>query len=47
MLFRRLTREFVSAKTDAIEKYGEDLEKMKVTGPRKRKLGQGINYDTD
>ena len=27
MLFRRLTREFASAKTNAIEKYGEDLEK--------------------
>ena len=25
--FRRLTREFASAKTNAIEKYGEDLEK--------------------
>ena len=28
-LFRRLTREFASAKTNAIEKYGEDLEKKK------------------
>ena len=27
ILFRRLTREFASAKTNAIEKYGEDLEK--------------------
>ena len=26
-LFCRLTREFASAKTNAIEKYGEDLEK--------------------
>ena len=26
-LFRRLTREFASAKTNATEKYGEDLEK--------------------
>ena len=46
-LFCRLTREFASAKTNAIEKYGEDLEKMKVNGPRKRKLGQGRNYGTD
>ena len=44
---RRLTREFASAKTNAIEKYGEDLEKMKVNGPGKRKLGQGRNYGTD
>ena len=29
VIFRRLTREFASAKTNAIEKYGEDLEKMK------------------
>ena len=36
-----------SAKTNAIEKYGEDLEKMKVNGPGKRKLGQGRNYGTD
>ena len=27
IIFRRLTREFASAKTNAIEKYGEDLEK--------------------
>ena len=46
-LFRRLTREFASAKTNATEKYGEDLEKMKVNGPGKRKLGQGRNYGTD
>ena len=46
-LFRRLTREFASAKTNAIEKYGEDLEKMKVNGPGKRKLGQGRNYGTN
>ena len=44
---RRLTREFASATTNAIEKYGEDLEKMKVNGPGKRKLGQGRNYGTD
>ena len=31
---------FASAKTNATEKYGEDLEKMKVNGPGKRKLGQ-------
>ena len=47
ILFRRLTREFASATTNAIEKYGEDLEKMKVNGPGKRKLGQGRNYGTD
>ena len=41
------TREFASAKTNAIEKYREDLEKMKVNGPGKRKLGQGRNYGTD
>ena len=38
---------FASAKTNAIEKYREDLDKMKVNGPRKRKLGQGRNYGTD
>ena len=27
IVFLRLTREFASAKTNAIEKYGEDLEK--------------------
>ena len=27
MLFRRLTQEFASSKTNAFEKYGEDLEK--------------------
>ena len=34
---------------DAIEKYREDLEKMKVNGPGhgKRKLGKGRNYGTD
>ena len=47
ILFRRLTREFVSAKINAVEKYGEDLEKMKVSGLGKRKLGQGRNYGTD
>ena len=47
ILFRRLTRKFASAKINAIEKYGEDLEKMKVNGPGKRKLGQGRNYGTD
>ena len=45
--FRRLTREYASAKTNAIEKYGEDLEKMKVNRPGKRKLGQGRNYGTE
>ena len=45
--FRRLTREFASAKANAIEKYGEDLEKIKLNGPGKRKLGQGTNYGTD
>ena len=47
ILFRRLTREFASAKTNAIEKYGEDLEKIKVNGPGKRKLGQGRHDGTD
>ena len=47
IIFRRLTREFASAMTNPIEKYGEDLEKMKVNGPGKRKLGQGRNYGTD
>ena len=28
--FRRLSREFALAKTNAIEKYGEDLEKNEV-----------------
>ena len=41
--FRRLTREFASAKTNANEKYGDDLEKMKVNGPGKRKFGQGTD----
>ena len=27
ILFRRLTREFASAKTNAVEKHGEDIEK--------------------
>ena len=45
--FRRLTREFTSAKTNATEKYGEDLEKMKLNAPGKRKLGQGTNCGTD
>ena len=45
VLFRRLTREFASAKTNATEKYRE--EKMKVNGPGKRKLGQGRHYGTD
>ena len=47
ILFRRLTREFASAKTNATKKYGEDLEKLKLNGPGKRKLGQGTNYGTD
>ena len=45
--FRRLTQEFATAKTNAIEKCGEDLEKMKLNGPGKQKLGQGRNYGTD
>ena len=44
---RRLTREFASAKTNAIQKYGEDLEKMNLNGPGKLKLGQGTNYGTE
>ena len=40
-------REFASAKTNAIEKCGEDLEKMKLNGPGKQELGQGTNYGTD
>ena len=47
ILFRRLTREYASPKTNATEKYGEDLDKMKVNGPGKRKLGQGRNYGTE
>ena len=47
ILFRRLTREFASAKTNAVEKHGEDIEKMKVNGPGKRKLAQGRNSDPD
>ena len=47
LFFRRLTREFASAKTNVTEKYGEDLEKMKLNGPGKRKLGQGTNYGTE
>ena len=47
ILFRRLTQEFASAKNNATEKYGEDLDKMKVNGPGKRKLGQGRNYGTE
>ena len=43
ILFRRLTREFALAKANANEKYGEDLEKMKVNGPGRRQLGQGRN----
>ena len=44
---RRLTREFASAKTNAIQKYGEDLEKINLNRPGKRKLGQGTNYGTE
>ena len=40
-------QEFASAKTNTVEKYGKDLEKRKVNGPEKRKLGQGRNYGTD
>ena len=39
-------QEFASAKTNTVEKYGEDLEKMKVNGPEKWELGQGRNYGT-
>ena len=46
LFFHRLTREIASAKTNAVEKYGEDLEKLKLNGPGKRKLGQGTNYGT-
>ena len=42
VLFRRLTQEFALASM-----YGQDLEKMEVNGPEKRKLGRGRNYDTD
>ena len=45
--FHSSYRELASAKTNSNEKYGEDLEKMKVNGPGKRKLGQGRNYGTD
>ena len=45
--FAGLTREFVSAKTKAIEKYGEDLEKNEGEWTGERKLGQGRNYGTD
>ena len=44
---RRLTPKFASAKTNGIEKYGENLEKMKLNGPGKRKLRQEANYGTD
>ena len=47
ILFCRLTREFTSANTNAVEKHGEDLEKMKMNGPGKRKLGQGRHDGTD
>ena len=45
--FRKLLQEFASAKTNAIEKYGEDLEKMKVNGSGKQKLEQGRTSGTD
>ena len=35
------------SQTNATEEYGEDLEKIKVDGPGKWKLGQGRNYGTD
>ena len=41
------TREFASARTNAIKKYGEGLEKMTLNGPGKRKLGQETNYGID
>ena len=47
ILFCRLTQELASAKTNAVEKHGEDLEKIKMNGPGKRKLAQGRNSDTD
>ena len=46
--YRKLTREFASAKANRIEKYGEGLKKKKnLNGPGKRKLGQETNYGTD
>ena len=50
IFFQRLTREFASAKTNGIEKYGEDLGEhffKKLNGPGKRKLGRETNYGTD
>ena len=47
LFFRRLRHEFASAKINATEKCGEDLEKMMLNGPGKRKLGQGTNHGTD
>ena len=51
ILFRRLKREFASTKTNAVEKYGEDLEEEKKEkknrGEWKRKLGQGRNDGSD
>ena len=40
-------QEFASAKTNTVEKYGEDLEKRMVNRPEKQKLRQGRNYGTD
>ena len=40
-------REFAAAKTNATEKYGEDLKKKEGEWTGKRKLGQGRNYGTD
>jgi len=46
--YRKLKREFASAKANRIEKYGEGLKKKKnLNGPGKRKLGQETNYGTD
>ena len=47
ILFCRLTQELASAKTNAVEKHGEDLEKIKMNGLGKLKLGQERNYGTD
>jgi len=47
LFFCRLTLESASAKPNLIAKYGEDLEKMLLNGPGKRKLGQGTKFGTD
>ena len=40
-------QEFASAKTNAIEKYGKDLEKRSWMDRGKQKLGQGTHYGND